>query len=260
MRQNGEKAPYATSPNFLDMQNETALTIGCGRIPEREGPRSGISSPMGFSEGHSSTCQRRSLVSGRALFFSGVRSGVMKERLRKFAHRRPRTLIVPVLCVCILVSGVSYALYALLSKPEFPSEHTPLSLVPKGILWTAAGLYNLPRYSSMRFSLGNATWNPLNASQLLERDQLASVNLGTRVDGNLTLSLNLTETTGDGAFGQGDFFVVSVVNGSGFAEEVIYTLTVDWMLNPSLTPFISYNFVIDEGSLYAWSTGRYFFD
>lgn len=64
MRQNGEKAPYATSPNFLDMQNETALTIGCGRIPEREGPRSGISSPMGFSEGHSSTCQRRSLVSG----------------------------------------------------------------------------------------------------------------------------------------------------------------------------------------------------
>ena len=184
----------------------------------------------------------------------------MTERFRQFAHRRPRTLTVLVLCACILVSGVSFALYALLSKPEFPSEHTPLSLVPKGIRWTAAGLYNLPRYSSMGFSLGNATWDPLNASRSLERGQPASVNLGTRVDGNLTLSLDLTETTGDGAFGQGDFFVVSVVNGSGFAEEVTYTLTVAWMLNPSLTPFIIYNFVIDEGSLYAWSTGRHFFD
>jgi hypothetical protein len=104
----------------------------------------------------------------------------------------------------------------------------------------------------MRFSLGNATWDPRNASQLLEKGQLTSMNLGTRVDGNLTLSLDLTETTGDGAFGQGDFFVVSVVNGSGFAEEVTYTLTLAWNYGGSLASFESYHFVIDEGSLYAW--------
>ena len=192
-------------------------------------------------------------------FLGGVGSGVMTERVRQFAHRRPRTFIILILCVCILVSGVSYALYALFSKPEFPSEQTPLSLVPGGIRWTSTDLYNLPRYSSMRFSLGNATWDPRNASQLLEKGQLTSMNLGTRVDGSLTLSLDLTETTGDGAFDQGDYFVVSVVKGSGFVEEVTYTLTVAWMLNPSVSPFISYNFVIDEGVLYAWSTGPYLF-
>ena len=85
------------------------------------------------------------------------------------------------------------------------------------------------------------------------------VNLGTRIAGNLILSLNLTDITGDGAFGQGDSFIVSILNGSSFVEELTYTLTVAWMQNPSVAPFISYNFVIDEGVLYARGTGPHYF-
>ncbi len=185
----------------------------------------------------------------------------MTERVRQFAHRRPRIFIVVVLCVCILASGVSYALYTILSKPEFPSEHTPLSLVPEGIKWTGdnAALvqyhYGAPWIS---FSNGSSSWDALNASQLLNTGRSATVNLGTRTAGNLTLSLNLTDITGDGAFGQEDYFVISVVNGSGFVEEVTYMLTVTWRGGPN-SYWTSYDFVIDEGVLYAWSTGPKYF-
>jgi len=168
---------------------------------------------------------------------------------------------VIVVCVCILVSGVSYALYTVLSKPEFPSEHTPLSLVPNGIRWTEdnAALsqyhYGAPW---IVFSGGNASWNASSASPLLDAGHPATVNLGTRVAGNLIFSLNLTDITGDGAFGQGDYFVISVVNGSGFVEEVTYTLIVTLKGGPN-SIFPSYNFVVDEGVLYAWYTGPKYF-
>ena len=84
------------------------------------------------------------------------------------------------------------------------------------------------------------------------------MNLGTRIACNLTLSLNLTDITGDGAFGQGDYFVVSVVNGSGFVEEVTYTLIVALARLPG-SGHSSYDFVIDEGVLYAWNSGPEYF-
>jgi len=183
------------------------------------------------------------------------------KRVRQFAHRRQRTFIVVVLCVCILVCGLSYALYTILSKPEFPSEDTPLSLVPRGIKWTAENAdpvhyqYGAPW---VVFSGGNASWDARNASPLLDAGHSATVNLGTRIACNLTLSLNLTDITGDGAFGQGDYFVVSVVNGSGFVEEVTYTLIVALVGLPG-SGHSSYDFVIDEGVLYAWNSGPEYF-
>ena len=192
---------------------------------------------------------------------------------------KKRTIVIGIVIVLIVIlSVVSVVMLSRVhdqgrddAAPLYPSESTPLTLVEKGIKWQAnvSTPSNHSSYGGLSISVSTdagygvrwwipydsplTLWVPYDSPLRQGTGSPVACDLGTKSLGNLTLSVNLTDVTGNGKFDSGDYFIVSPENGSQFMENTTYNVTVTSGA-PILFFIKTYSFVIDEGVLYAWDS------
>lgn len=175
----------------------------------------------------------------------------------KSGNLRVRAVVVPVIAISLIsVLGV-----AVLTTPTapYPSEASPLSLFGNGVKWTANSSLSPPyRYAGLWISLwlndssgSYVSWWVPNYENPLCNGSPVSYTPTLKLGGLCNTTLNITDLTGDGIFGANDSFVIMPQNGSSFAENMTYYITLCWG-GPVVTQFKIYAFVIYRGAFYSW--------
>jgi len=181
----------------------------------------------------------------------------MLERLRSYPQSHPRrfVLVVVALDVAVLVALSCVLIVAM--KPKYRSEDTPLSLIENGVKWTDDGRrYSVTMgYSQLQIEMFNGSrsvrWWDLDIPEL-HNGTRATHSCGTKALDGLTLSLDVTDVTGDGVFGQGDYFILTTT-GTDLAMETVYGVRLVYS-DGVLHFFREISFAIHEGNIYAWDT------
>jgi hypothetical protein len=196
---------------------------------------------------------------------------ISQAELRRSPRPNPKFLVTAVSIFAIGLVSLGGLLTSSEAVPPYPSESTPLTLVEKGIKWQAN--VSIPSNESSYGGLSIAVstdagygvrwwipydspltlWVPYDSPLRQGTGSPVACDLGAKSLGNLTLSLNLTDVTGNGKFDSGDYFIVSPENGSQFRENTTYSVIVTSGA-PILFFIKIYSFVIDEGVLYAWDS------
>jgi hypothetical protein len=191
----------------------------------------------------------------------------MLDGLRGYACSRPKKLIALVATLIVASIVVSSFVISFALRHGYPSEDTPLTLVENGIMWTAdhgndSLLCSNYTWLTIRISDGvrpidgvyNVLWYLGDTPLSLGLTNYCVVSNQTLC--GLTLSLNITDVAGNGLFERGDYFLITVLNGASFAEQVTYKVSILFN-NPIWFYHRDISFAIDGGTFYSWDSTPY---
>jgi hypothetical protein len=192
----------------------------------------------------------------------------MLRRLTEYLGAEPRRAAMIVMTlVVILILIVAGNLFQLLNvgryfEPSYPSETTPLSLVNNGVQWKGFVTFPGSNYSKYVFywDLGDgALYGPVASES--QQAQLSSgtaatviVTVGQAPDLSYWLNLSITDSTGDGIPGSGDYIRFT---GPPQESDTVYTLALAFVEGAGgRSGGWEYGYAIHDGNFYSWMSDR----
>jgi len=193
----------------------------------------------------------------------------MIDGLLTFLGSRPRgaLAIILTLAVALTIVSAGWALdLANFGRAPYPSDELPFSLVHDEVIYTQdstnviddktpaqsfpyAGMKILLQveYASGRERLPVADFG--NQSQLSVGHN-ATVRQVLMTSSTVNVSIDITDTTGDGSFDEGDTIVFEIVP---LEEGYVFTVGLLWVsMDHKGAMILEDSFAIDDGKLYAW--------
>lgn len=184
----------------------------------------------------------------------------MLRRLTEYLGAKPkRAAVIVATLVVILILIVGGNLFQLLNvgryfESPYPSETTPLSLVNNGIRWDNPIMFQGSSYNKTVFH-----WRDLGGHVAFESQQaqLSSGSAATVImtvaqaaDLSYWVNLSITDSTGDGAPGYGDYITFT---GAPQESDTVYTVALAY-LGGVRGGFVGaeYSYAIHDGKFYSW--------
>jgi len=202
----------------------------------------------------------------------------MINRLGSFLASRPRraagVVIVLAIGFILVLAGMLAVVLDLGAafEPPYPSEDTPLSVVSGGVKYTRnynmtfvgdyeSGLLYSEHKIAWRYDTGGGGGGGPSGPLIDQSDQ-DELNTGANAtvrsqfimsmspwydSPQLNMNLSITDTTGDGVFGFGDYIVFE---GAPSTEGIVYTIGLVW-LGPG-TMYEEWSYAFHDGKFYSW--------
>jgi hypothetical protein len=193
--------------------------------------------------------------------------GYMINRLGSYLALRPRkaaVLVLTLIVVLVLVLAGWTLQLSHFGRAPYPSEKVPLSLVHDKVTYTQETTTVMDNetpsesfpYTGMKIAFrvdwGMGGWQ--TATDHFGNQSQLSNNSTTTVhqvefQGRVNVSIDITDSTGDGSFDRGDTIVFEIVP---LLEDTVHTMGLLWSNGHQMTMEVS--FAIHDGKLYAWNS------
>jgi hypothetical protein len=184
----------------------------------------------------------------------------MLRRLTEYLGAKPRRAAMIVMTlVVVLILVVAGNLLQLMDvgryfEPPYPSEETSLSLVNNGVRWDNPIMYQGASYNKTLFhwrNLGGQVASDYEQAQLSSgSNTTVVVTAAQSADLSYWWNLSITDSTGDGMPGSGDYIIFT---GEPQQSDTVYTIALVYLAGEGgggLFSEISY--AIHDGKFYSW--------
>jgi hypothetical protein len=190
---------------------------------------------------------------------------VMFRRFTSYVTSRPRRTVAIILTLAVAffvaVAGLALELSHFDQAP-YPSQKVPVKLVNDGVIYTQDITFRIGNgtavtpYSWMKIQIrvssgGTSIGMPIedfgNGSLLSEAGSSMTQVLMTSTLANVTI--NITESSGDGGFDEGDTIFFHLVP---LRSDVIFTMGLVWPDHVAGGMVMEISFAVHHGKLFAW--------
>lgn len=193
----------------------------------------------------------------------------MIKRIGSYLASRPEraAMIVLTLTLVLILVLAGVALQWLhIGRAPYPSEDTPLSLVDDVVVWSQdqtdvvswEDAYVPFNYSGMKIAFqidwgggGVRTVNPFGNQSLLSAHSSTTIHQSVSEASYGNVSIDITDSTGDGSFNIGDSIVFEIVP---LSEDTIYTVGLYFLHAFGMSMSMELSFAIHDGKFYSWNS------
>ena len=192
----------------------------------------------------------------------------MIDRLGSYLASRPKRAAVVVLTLIVVLALVLAGLALELShfgRAPYPSEKVPFSLVDGYAVFTmdqswisSPGGFNLFNYTGMKVAFridwggGSGTVSgPFGNQSQLSTHTRATTSQSIFISSFVNVSLEITDSTGDGSFDLNDTILFKIVP---LSEDTVYTMGLLFVSDVGNRMTMEMSFAFHDGKLYAWNS------
>lgn len=193
----------------------------------------------------------------------------MIKKLGSYLASRPQraAMIVLTLTLVLILVLAGVALQWLrIGRAPYRSEVTPLSLVDDVVVWNQDQTVvvnwedtHVPfNYSGMKIAFqidwgggGVRTVNPFGNQSLLSTHSRTNIHQSISEASYGNVSIDITDSTGDGSFNTGDSIVFVIVP---LSEDTIYTVGLYFLHSFGMSMSMELSFAIHDGEFYSWGS------
>lgn len=190
----------------------------------------------------------------------------MIDRFGSYLASKPKraaVLILTLVIVLVLVLA-GWALQSLhFGRAPYPSEKVPISLVDGKPLFTMDFTQLVEdssfNYTGMKIAfgahLGGSGWiwttNYFGDQSLMSTHAMTTMHEPLMKSSFLSASIDITDSTGDGAFDLNDTILFEIVP---LSEDTVYTMGLFFVCDLGETMTMELSFAVHDGKLYAWNS------
>lgn len=185
----------------------------------------------------------------------------MIKRLGSYLASRPEKaaiLILTLIVILVLVLAGLALQWSHFGRAPFPSEDVPFSLVDGNVVFSQDATYLGFNYTGMKIAFqidygggsGRSVSGFGNQSQLSTQTS-ATMHQWIMESSFINVNIDITDSTGDGAFDSGDIIVFKIVP---LTEDWIYTMGLLFVHESAGTMTMELSFAVHDGKLYAWNS------
>jgi len=185
----------------------------------------------------------------------------MIKRLGSYLASRPEraAVLVLVLIVVLVLVIAGFALqWSHFGQSPYPSEKVGFSLVEGDVVFTLDSTYLGFNYTGMKIAFridygggsGTTVGEFGNQSQLSTQTS-ATMHQSLMESSFINVSMDLIESTGDGAFDAGDGIVFEI---TPLTEDWVYTMGLLFVSEHGGRMTMELSFAVHDGKLYAWNS------
>lgn len=189
------------------------------------------------------------------------RDGDMIKRLGSYLASRPERAAVVVLTLTVVLTLVLAGLalqWLHFGRAPYPSEKVPFNLVEGNVVFSQEETWLGFDYTGMKIAFqidwgggsGRTVSDFGNQSQLSTHSRV-TIHQSIWISSSGNVSIDITDSTGDGAFDIGDSILFKI---EPLSEDTVYTMGLLFVHEHGGTMTIELSFAIHDGRLYAWNS------
>jgi len=191
----------------------------------------------------------------------------MANRFVSYLGAKPKSALAIIICLVValvLVSVGSALELTHFGRAPYPSEIPGFSLVNGNVMYTndrteefqnaTGGFQPIDLYKGAKMAIGfeNSIWSGFafgNASQL-SAGKTATVTQPITEGGSFNISIDITDSTGDGAFDIGDTILFEI---APFHDDRVGLIALAFYpLGTYPSALLEWSFVVHDGKVYSW--------